>query len=816
MDRIPALPGPTCSPGAGDEAPVTFSRSVGGELAGSNPVETDSGHLVALPGTEWKAWRHALLRTTGFPVDGLDLLCAQAAAQLADAFLLGSASREEFDRAYAAAEAHNSEAVRFIAADPLFREAIAWQNPAVLTALDGLARVAPGRPANRRQRQRERTVARYWQRYCAKTETIGFFGPVCWVTLDPDVPGVRLVPGANLLRERRVYLEHWAIAQYADVIAGSLQARRWLAPMLQPHLVVRDGKILQPARPSVALARPELAVLSRMDGRRPALEIAADVVADPWSGLRKAEDVYLLLERMVDRGLIRWDFNLPVHRDCERFLRERIAMIGDADVRSPAEAGLNRLSRAREEVAASAGDPDRLPQAISQLEAEFTAVSDNSAERRAGQMYAGRRIYWEEASRDLKVAFGKPVLKAIAGPLAVVAQAARWLTAALADEYLRALRDLYVDLSDELGSAEVPLGQLWFLSQGLFYGSAERPADRVAVEFTRRWADLFAARSAVEPDGVVQFTSAELLARVSQIFPAERPGWPDARIHSPDLQIRAESVDAIERGDFSVVLGELHTAWATNSCAGAVAVFDDPGELAADLAVDLGVGRIQPLLPTDWPRNTPRLAYALGDESDVQLGILAAPGADPDRLLPISAASVSEVGGRLTASAGDGRSWPLTAVFARLLSEVSVEVFKQADTGPHTARMVIDRLTIARETWRSTVRECGLTEAGASAEMFLAARRWRLALGLPEQVFVKLDTEVKPFFVDFRSPLYVTSLLHMLRAAEVQGGGDVMVCVTEMLPTPQEAWVADADGRRYLSELRLHIRDPARPSGWAR
>jgi hypothetical protein len=29
-----------------------------------------------------------------------------------------------------------------------------------------------------------------------------------------------------------------------------------------------------------------------------------------------------------------------------------------------------------------------------------------------------------------------------------------------------------------------------------------------------------------------------------------------------------------------------------------------------------------------------------------------------------------------------------------------------------------------------------------------------------------------------------------------------------MLPTPDQAWLTDRDGRRYTSELRLHLSDP--------
>ena len=47
----------------------------------------------------------------------------------------------------------------------------------------------------------------------------------------------------------------------------------------------------------------------------------------------------------------------------------------------------------------------------------------------------------------------------------------------------------------------------------------------------------------------------------------------------------------------------------------------------------------------------------------------------------------------------------------------------------------------------------------------------------------------------------------MVRAARVDGGDGVSLTVSEMLPTPDQAWVPDGAGRRYFSELRLHIVD---------
>jgi hypothetical protein len=136
---------------------------------------------------------------------------------------------------------------------------------------------------------------------------------------------------------------------------------------------------------------------------------------------------------------------------------------------------------------------------------------------------------------------------------------------------------------------------------------------------------------------------------------------------------------------------------------------------------------------------------------------------------------------------------------------MAADAFKLVPAGAHTPRVTVDRLVVQRETWRCTVGETGLTSAAGEAQRYLAVRAWRDRLGLPERLFAKLGSESKPAYVDLTGPASVASFHAMLRAA---GGGDVPLALSEMLPTPQEAWVPDAQGRLYLSELRMTVRDP--------
>jgi hypothetical protein len=379
----------------------------------------------------------------------------------------------------------------------------------------------------------------------------------------------------------------------------------------------------------------------------------------------------------------------------------------------------------------------------------------------------------------------------------------RWASGTLADAFDVAFRSLFEELRQPPASS-VPMSQFWEASQRLFTG-AGKPVDAVAAELARRWQTLFGL-DRLEP-GIhrVSVASADVAARAAELFPPLRPRWPAARIHSPDLHICAPSTEALNRGEFTVVLGELHIGWPTLDCAVFTDRHPDPPSLRAAAAADIGP-QFRPLYPTWWPRYTARIAPNLG-VTDYQLAFTHAPGADPARVLPITALEVTDRDGELIAVSRDGRSWPLLDVFSLLVGWSGLEALKQTSAGPHSPRITVDRLVVARETWRTTIGASGLTVAGREPE-YLAARRMRRALGLPDKLFAKLSTEIKPLYLDLTSPRYLSAFATMLRATQQKAGDDVEIVFTEMLPDAEDAWVPDASGQRYFSELRLQLRDP--------
>ncbi|GAB3489883.1 lantibiotic dehydratase [Amycolatopsis cihanbeyliensis] len=763
--------------------------------------------LVPLPGTRWQVWSAGMLRTAGFPAAGLDLLGAPECARVADAHLDGHTDRDAFLDAFGTAARAVGARLAGVAADPLFREAVSWQNPGAVTALDKLASADVDGRSTSKRREREKIVARYWSRYCGKNDSIGFFGPVCWIGVAEVPDAVHAEPGPGLIRGRVVRLEWWALTAFADSYETDPEVRAWFPLTMQPHHALRDGSLLRPADPPLRLDRAEATLLALCTGDRPACEVARLATADPDSGLRKETDVYLLAERLRRQGLLRWRLDLPYDLTAEDFVRSWIERIDDGDVRARVGAEFRRITAARDRVAAAAGEADLLRAAVAELDTEFHAVTGVSPRQRAGETYAGRALCYEDTERDLDLTIGEPVLAALAGPLDLLLRAARWLTVAIAEAYRDAFRVLYKELAEELGTGNVPLGELWFLANGLVYGVGERPVDAVMTEFVRRWSTLLGLDSGAGDTSRVELTSAELAEPAARAFPAETPGWSGGRLHSPDLNLCAASLAELRRGEFTAVLGELHAAWLTCSSGFFVDFHPDRAALVDAVHRDLG-HRTVPLYPTDFPMLTARLADLLVGPQDRRVGHAPAPVWDPARVLPVSGLTVTEQDGELLASDEHGSSWPLVELFGEFLGTFAADAYKLVGSAAHTPRISIDRLVVARETWRTTIEATGLSDVDDYAGRYLAARGLRRELDLPERVFVKVGTEVKPCYLDLTSPVSVSALCTMLRTARVANGPGVPVTITELLPTPEQAWVTDAEGRGYYSELRLHVRDP--------
>lgn len=288
-------------------------------------------------------------------------------------------------------------------------------------------------------------------------------------------------------------------------------------------------------------------------------------------------------------------------------------------------------------------------------------------------------------------------------------------------------------------------------------------------------------------------------------FKAPRPGWRAACYHSPDLMIAARSVEAINRGDYHLVMGELHLALNTMNASLRVSQSPRPDELIRALDLDLPEPRLVPVNPKNWAGATARTLPALISSKDFRLVLTPEPHEVPaSQAVPIGSLVVEETDGALVLRTRDGRiSYDIIEAFGTALSSVIGNYFHLMAAESHTPRVTIDRVTVCRETWRFSPADLAFAFEKDEAARFLAARRFARSHDLPRFVFIKVPVEVKPFYVDFNSPIYVDILAKMIRRTKEKGRADALVSVTEMHPRADETWLPDAEGQHYTSELRI-------------
>ena len=726
------------------------------------------------------------------------------------AFQLAHSTREQawsdLQTLYDQATAHLGQVLVETARDKRFREAVLWQDrEAVRTGIDLFLRQATETGhASKKQRQHGQLIAKYLQRYAAKNDTIGFFGPVGWARWQRSGPPLEARPGATLLATRTTYLESWCLDALGEVFARDPMLLPWAVPRPMPFLFL-DGTALHipfVARP-VSLSPAQAAVFAACDGERTAREIAQALLSMPSSGLTSESDVFAVLEHLRATRRIFWTFEVSAEEWYpEHALRQQIERVGNLSARQTALEALNRLEEASAAVAGAAGDADCLDRALEHLEETFTDLTGKAANRAEGKTYAGRTLVYEDCRRDIEVNLGPALLEELGRPLALLLTSARWLTYRAAKLYQAAFQEAYEELARKANSPKVPFAAFWsWIQPVLPMDPAQSPIRKLEAELQERWASILAV-----PEGQrsVHYASEHLRSLVEEVFAAPHPGWPSACYHSPDIMVAATSQKAVQSGDYQLVLGELHVGLNTLDGIIFVPQHPDPTALLRAADADLPGPRVTPafskltlpakrthsalLLPTD-------LRFIYGVDT---CGIPSAQALRPGSLI------VEEIAGRLIARTRDGRQqFDLLEVLDGLLPSQVGDSFKPFPSKTHLPRLTIDRLVICRESWHFAPAELTFAFSKDALERYVGARQWAKSYGIPRFLFARTPVERKPYYIDLDSPLFVEMLAKIIRQTQAAAIENGLIALTEMLPSPEQAWLPDADGHRYTSELRI-------------
>lgn len=719
-----------------------------------------------------RLWPVVCLRSAGLPIESLAPLATDELAAAVDA----GADRGALDRLLADYWARLPAALSAAPAADLMLAALTWQNPAAAETTARPVLAGRYRPGTSTQRYKLASVVTYLQRYAARNDTIGFFGPAAWGAIT-KAPG-RLTQSDDepLIAELRVFLEDWAVQEIAVALTrGRPTAYR---PAVGPHCRVEHGGLLLPMGGRVTLTEVQARVLDRCSGTATASEIATA------TGLPGAavEEVLVEFER---RGLVS---PVPLVDPPDAAAGGAVPLAGLSAVPRAGRV-LAAVDAAARALVPVARDPAGLPPALDRLHALFAGVTGRREHRAAEQVRTARTVARVEARRGGGFSLGRDTLRDLDAPMQVLLHVSRWLVRAAVDRTEQLLRD------DVLRAGGVlRLCDLWLSHADLWY--APRPAHLAPLiaQAQARWvACLGEAATAARP---VVLDPAALLGTVQRAFPAPPGPPPPVEAYAcPDILLDVSATSA--GGVPTYVLGELHLGRNTlgtalfSDCSDNGSLLDklwraDGGQPAAVSASYLAAGR--------------RMRSRFARYADVELAVSAqSPGLSRGawRLADVD---VLAGGGSLIARhRRDRRELPLLALLSDPIAVSLANLFRPFPPAGHQPRVSLGPLVVAREAWMPSPPEVTELRSATGVDRLIGMRRLARRHGMPRYLFSTTAPGEKPLFVDVSSPASVDVFVRRLR--RVTG----RCTLTEMLPPPAGLWLRDSDGRCYTSELRLAL-----------
>ena len=746
---------------------------------------------------DWRWWRQVLVRGAGFPANGVLRLADEELARKADSLVAadrGSEAWRAFREEFGKASIRLSIELQSIASQDDFLRAVTWQNHRLMDGTIGsFLRWDPAKDnRSKTHRRREVLIASYWQRYCVKNDTIGFFGPSGWGKFG-DCARTRFAPGDRMLRSSEVFFEAWAIDRLAEAIEELPGMREWLMPRRLSFIRLDGNSLVEPAGRRVVLSPEHAGVLRWCDGTRGAHDISVRASLD----LPVVLEILQVLQR---RRWISWNLELPISPRPEGDLRRFLECVGEEKARREALEWLTSLEAARDQVrdSTSAGT---LADALTSMDEVFERITGAAATRNEGRTYGGRTLAYHDSARDIDLVLGADLVAA-ARPLRFLSQAARWYCSRLGDEARDTLREVYARTVAKLGQP-VDLPTIWLVSLRALYRAMEASMRQVDEEFAKKWGAIIPVPADTRE---VSYRYDDLLPLVDEAFAAPGPGWAGARYFCPDVMVSATDLNALHSGDFMLVLGEAHMA--INSMRSNCFVTQHPEEadLLSCVDEDFPEPRVLLVLPREnSPRLTVRTHPALIRDRDIMVEVNQhTVAADRPGLVLSRDIEVVVTDGTVMARLPGGEEFELLDLFAEMLMSMVVDRFQLFAGLPHTPRVKIDRLVVCRESWRFNPADLDFAAEKDEAARFVRTRAWAAALGIPRHVFVKSSAEMKPVYVDFTSPIYVNALAKMVRRTHAEERlPDKTITIVEMLPAHDHLWLADHEGNKYTSELRF-------------
>jgi Lantibiotic dehydratase, N terminus len=442
---------------------------------------------------------------------------------------------------------------------------------------------------------------------------------------------------------------------------------------------------------------------------------------------------------------------------------------------------------------------------MKEMESLFTKITGIAPVRNHGQSYGDRMIISEDRHYEIaRFSIGGAIVKELTDDYSRIIKFAIQPDSIKFDAMRRSFREFFCSEWGE--TATIPYLEV-----------ADLIAKRPSVQVTIRERAHCLWSKTIEPffyglhkilmkgsgQGRVMLTSSDIDALTIATLPGTDP-WPC--VISPDILIGSKSFKDINTGQYSLVLGELHSGFGTNGFY--ASVHPDQASFAQELislyeVAAQGREPVRAIAPifnkTFADLELPFRAINLGGcptKRDVTL--------DLSDLLVSAGAQYLEL--RETQS---NRPLFICTKLPRILGLFPLQLFSfpSCSLDPirtyllaqrrHFPRVSYQRFTLLRETWRVAREQLLSLLQGTEMSVLTSFNQYAVQQLWPRCLYVRPEANEKPLFIDRFNPYLLLDLRRRLDRSSAQE-----IDIVEMLPGPEELWLADDDGS-HTSELRM-------------
>ena len=643
---------------------------------------------------------------------------------------------------------------------------------------------------NARAGDRERHLLLYLQRICAKNDTFSEFGPTGWGKADQQISGLKIdiQPG---IAARDVFLERWTAHATAAVMNADSEIFAELSPRLHPNgRIDKQMFIFTESGDTTPLTSEEAGIIERCDGKTPvhALRVLPETI-----------------RALVEKKILRCAVEVPaLEPHAFAVLREDVEKWRGGSVRAKWLSILQPIAELPRKFAGTIEPKDR--QGI--LDETRSRFQSLGAVRKPGDrfLYSAANPIGEECFRECNFRIDEDLINEVAVETAPWIDFWRDSYAFIASRVAAGLRQVLEKAVSKKDAMPLPaflhacdMAKLPLTGPGLV-GLAVMAFQEVKAVFRER------LRPHIGSEEYELSLNDCHVVRENFSYPK----FDEYTYPSADLQIAAESIEAVARGEYQWILAELHPPpallhhcmyWACPDKAAlndalARTVAGKPnfhfGFFAADFTAHTAV-RLFDALPEfsnfvapqrgnrNWRTVLPAEAEVYVDETNGDV-------------------CVRKMGTREYLGSF-ARAWIIPLGFHPF----------QFGLAPHTPRLRCGRVIVQRRTWTVTGEEFPAGDyTGVSRDLVLAVDRLRTQKDWPRHVYIRpteqalrrsgaegRDKDTKPVFIDLESYLFLEIFQRwLMKSGELE--------VTEMLPDADHLLWKERDGRRTF-ELRTLI-----------